>query len=36
MKLTVGNVIQLMVLGCILFWIAAGIIGYYAFVDISE
>lgn len=36
MKITVGNVIQLIVLGCILFWIAAGIIGYYALVAISE
>ncbi|HIG8799227.1 TPA: hypothetical protein ACYEOW_005582 [Raoultella terrigena] len=28
MKLTVGNIIQLMVLGCILFWVVAGFIGY--------
>ncbi|MDV0623707.1 hypothetical protein RZO95_17295 [Klebsiella variicola subsp. variicola] len=32
MKLTVGNVLLLCALGCIIIWVAAGFIGYYTFV----
>jgi hypothetical protein len=29
MKLTVGNILLLCVLGCIVIWVAVGFIGYY-------
>lgn len=34
MKLTVGNIRLIMVLGCVFFWVAAGIIGYYTYFTI--
>lgn len=36
MKLTVGHVRQLFLVGCILFWIVVGVLGYHLFITMSE
>lgn len=36
MKLTVGNVLLLCALGCIVIWVAGGFIGYYTVIAVLE
>ncbi|CAH5766622.1 hypothetical protein ACNHIR_04240 [Klebsiella michiganensis] len=34
MKLTVGNILLLCVLGCVAIWVAVGFIGYYTVIAV--